>query len=182
MISRIRFVITVVVKLALSLPVLVLLTVIFHEAAHYVTALILGVPIANFVWFDPNYLSPVIKSASVGYPIEIQIVGYAGGLVTGALLLAVLALKRDWFRESLYKWFLGLSIATFGFWQIAHGILEGAFHQKYMSDVTNLLSSSYYIGYAAGLFGMCLYWFSMRGFKELLGKEIHHCNTPSKHT
>ena len=116
--SKNRRLALIIIKLALSLPVLVLLTVIFHEGAHYVTALILGVPIANFVWFDPNYLSPVIKSASVGYPIETQIVGYAGGLVTGASLLAVLALKRDWFRKSLYKWFLGLSIATFGFWQI----------------------------------------------------------------
>ena len=180
--SKNRRLVLIVGKLTLSLLALVLLTVIVHEGAHLVTARILGIPIANFVWFDPKYLSPVIKSASVGYPIETQIVDYAGGLVTGALSLAVLALKRGWFRKSLYKWFLGLSIATFGFWQISHGILEGAFHQKYMSDVTNLLSSSYYIGYAAGLFGMVLYWLSMRGLKELLVREIRNCDTSSKHT
>ena len=61
-----RIVAQTVLKLALSLPVLVVLIVIFHEGAHYVTALILGVPIANFVWLDLNYLSPVLKSASVG--------------------------------------------------------------------------------------------------------------------
>jgi len=172
--SKNRIIILVAAKLALSLPILVAFVVILHEGAHFLTALILGVPIANFVWFDPNYLSPVLKSASVGYSIEAQIVGYAGGLVTGTVLLAVLALKRAWFKKSLYKWFLGLSIATFGFWQISHGILEGAFHQKYISDVTNLFSSSYYIGYASGLFGMALYWLSMRGFKELLVKEIQN--------
>ncbi len=172
--SKNRIIILVAAKLALSLPILVVFVVILHEGAHFVTALILGVPIANFVWFDPNYLSPVLKSASVGYSIGAQIVGYAGGLVTGTALLAVLALKRAWFKKSLYKWFLGLSIATFGFWQISHGILEGAFHQKYISDVTNLFSSSYYIGYASGLFGMALYWLSMRGFKELLVKEIQN--------
>jgi len=180
--SKNRRLALIIVKLALPLPVLVVLIVIFHEGAHFVTALILGVPVANFVWFDPNYLSPVLKSASVGYSNEAQIVGYTGGLVTGALLLAVLALKRDWFKKSLYKWFLGLSIATFGFWQISHGILEGAFHHKYISDVTNLFSSSYYIGYASGFLGTVLYWLSMRGFKELLVKEIQNCNTPSKHT
>ena len=172
--SKNRIIILVAVKLALSLPILVVLVVILHEGAHFLTALILGVPISHFNWFDPYYLAPVLKSASVGYSIEAQIVGYAGGLVTGTVLLAVLALKRDWFKKSLYKWFLGLSIATFGFWQISHGILEGAFHQKYISDVTNLFSSSYYIGYASGLFGMALYWLSMRGFKELLAKEIQN--------
>ena len=174
--SKNRIIILVAAKLALSLPILVVFVVILHEGAHFVTALILGVPIANFVWFDPNYLSPVLKSASVGYSIEAQIVGYAGGLVTGTVLLAVLALKRAWFKKSLYKGFLGLSIATFGFWQISHGILEGAFHQKYISDVTNLFSSSYYIGYASGLFGMALYWLSMRGLKELLVREIRNCD------
>ena len=174
--SKNRIIILVAVKLALSLPILVVLVVIFHEGAHFLTALILGVPISHFNWFDPYYLAPVLTSGSIGYTMDTKIISYAGGLVTGMLLLVALILKRDWFKNSLYKWFLGLSIATFGFWQISHGILEGAFHQKYISDVTNLFSSSYYIGYASGLFGMALYWLSMRGLKELLVREIRNCD------
>ena len=162
------------VKSFFSLIALVLLTIIIHEGAHYIAATIMRVPIASFTWFDPRYLAPVFVSGSTEYTLRVIVVSYSGGLVTGLLLLAPLVFKRDWFKNSLYKWLLGLSIATFGFWQISHGILEGAFHQKYISDVTNLFSSSYYIGYASGLFGMALYWLSMRGFKELLVKEIQN--------
>ena len=180
--SKNRIIIQIAVKLALSLPILIVLVVIFHEGAHFITALILGVPIAHFTWFNPNYLSPMLVSGSTEYSIETMIVGYAGGLFTGVVLLTVLFVKKAWFKQSLYKWLLGLSIAAFGFWQLSHGILEGAFHQKYISDVTNLLSSSYYIGYASGLFGMAVYWFSMRGFKELCNREIRNCNITAKHT
>jgi len=180
--SKNRIIILVTVKLVLSLPILIVLVVILHEGAHFVTALIMGVPISHFNWFDPYYLAPVLTSGSTGYPMETKIISYAGGLVTGMLLLAVLIMKRGWCKQSLYKWFIGLSIATLGFWQISHGVLEGAFHQKYISDVTNLFSSSYYIGYASGLFGMALYWVSMHGFKELLVKEIRNCDTSLKHT
>jgi len=169
-------------RLALSLPILVVLVVILHEGSHFLTALILGVPVSHFDWFNPYYLAPVLTSGSTGYPLETKIIDYVGGLATGTLLLAVLILKRGWFKQSLYKWFLGLSIATFGFWQISHGILEGAFHHKYISDVTNLFSSSYFIGYASGLLGMAVYWFSMRGFKELCNKGLRNCNVTAKHT
>ncbi len=172
--SRKRIVILLAVKSFFSLIALVLLTTVIHEGAHYVAAIIMKVPIASFTWFDPRYFAPVFVSGSTEYTLRVIVVSYSGGLVTGLLLLAPLVFKRDWFKNSLYKWLLGLSIATFGFWQISHGILEGAFHQKYISDVTNLFSSSYYIGYASGLFGMALYWLSMRGFKELLVKEIQN--------
>ncbi|MFC2059921.1 hypothetical protein ACFLTZ_02350 [Chloroflexota bacterium] len=37
---------------------LVLLTVIIHEGAHYGTALMMGVPITFFPWFEPGYFAP----------------------------------------------------------------------------------------------------------------------------
>lgn len=162
----------VVAKLALSLPILVILVVILHEGAHFLTALLLGIPISYFSWFDPYYLAPVLTSGYTGYSVEMEIINYVGGLATGMLLLVILVLKRGLFKQSIYKWFLGLSVAAFGFWQISQGILEGAYHDTYISDVTNLFSSSYYIGFSSGLFGMVLYWLSMRGFKELLAREI----------
>ncbi len=149
------------VKSFFSLIALVLLTIVIHEGAHYVTAVIMKVPIASFTWFDPHYFAPVFVSGSTEYTWEVMVVSFAGGLVTGLLLLAILVFKRNWFKQSLYRWLLGLYMAMFGFWQICQGILEGAFHDMYIADATNLLSLSYCIGYASALLGMALYWVFM---------------------
>ena len=169
--NRSRIVILLVVKSFFSLIALVLLTIVIHEGAHYITALIMKVPIASFTWFDPRYLAPVFVAGSTEYTLGYRVVSYAGGLVTGALLLATLVLKRGWFRRSLYRWLLGFYIATFGFWQVCQGILEGAFHQRYIADATNLFSLSYCVGYASALLGMALYWVFMPGVKALIAKE-----------
>ena len=155
----------------LSLIALVLLTIVIHEGAHYVAAVILQVPIASFTWFDPRYLAPVFISGSTEYTLGVPVVSYAGGLVTGVLLLAVLVFKKEWFKQSLYRWLLGLYMATFGFWQICQGILEGAFHGMYVADATNILSLSYCVGYASAFLGMALYWVFMPGVKGLIAKE-----------
>ncbi len=155
-------------KLVLSLFTLFIITVIIHEGTHYIAALILGIPIAQFTWFDPNYFAPVFVSSSTENSTGMMIVGYAGGLVTGVPLLAILVLKRAWFKQSLYQWLLGFFIVTFGFWQICQGILEGAFHQTYILNATNLLfSSTHYIGYASAFLGMALYWLLMPRLKDL---------------
>jgi len=159
------------VKCAFSLFVLFIINVIIHEGAHYFTALVLGIPIAHFTWFDLHYLAPVFISGATESTIGYKVVSYAGGLVTGVLLLTILVLKRAWFRQSLYRWFLGFYIATFGFWQLCQGILEGAFHDMYIADATNLLSLSYCIIYASAVLGMALYWVFMPGLKGLLAKE-----------
>ena len=171
--SRNRIVIALAVKSFLSLIALVLLTVLIHEGAHYAVALIMKVPIASFIWFDPRYFAPVFVSASTEHTLGYNVVSYAGGLVTGLLLVAILVLKREWFRRSLYRWFLGFYIATFGFWEICQGILEGAFHDMYIADVTSILSLSYCIGYASAVLGMALYWVFMPGVKGLIAKEKH---------
>ena len=156
------------VKCAFSLFVLFIINVIIHEGAHYFTALVLGIPIAHFTWFDPTYFAPVFVSASKEYTTGMTIVSYAGGLVTGALLLGILLFKRNWFKQSLYRWLLGLYIVTFGFWQICQGTLEGALHQIYISNATNLFfSPTHYIGYASAFLGMFLYWLFMPRIKEL---------------
>jgi len=89
------------------------------------------------------------------------------------LLLAILVLKREWFKQSLYRWLLGLYIATFGLWQMCQGILEGAFHDRYILDATNILSLSYCVGYVFAFLGMALYWVFMPGLKALIAKEKH---------
>lgn len=155
-------------KSALSLFALFVITVILHEGAHYVAALMLGIPIAHFSWFDPIYFAPVFVSASKEYTTGMTVVSYAGGLFTGTLLLLVLILKWNRFKRSLYRWFLGLYLAAFGSWQVCQGILEGAFHQSYISNAVHLLfSPTHYIGYASAFIGMALYCILMPRSKEL---------------
>ena len=166
-----RSIIFLAVKSILSLLALLLLTVVIHEGAHFVTASVLGIPIALFTWFDLNYFAPVFVSGSTEHTTRIMMVSYAGGLVTGVPLLAILVFRRAWFKQSLYRWFLGFYMATFGFWQLCQGILEGAFHDMYIADATNILSISYYIGYASAFLGMAVYWLLMPGLKGLLAKE-----------
>ena len=158
-------------KSFLSLLALVLLTIVIHEGTHYVAAVILKVPILSFTWFDPHYLAPVFISGATEYTWEVMVVSYAGGLVTGILVLAIPVFKREWFRQSLYRWLLGLYIATFGFWQICQGILEGAFHDMYIADATNILSISYCVSYASAFLGMALYWVFTPGLKGLIARE-----------
>ncbi len=156
------------VKSTFSLLLLFILTVIVHEGAHYITALVLGIPIAHFTWFDPRYLAPIFISGSTEYTLGVKVVSYAGGLVTGVLVLVILVLRRAWFRQSLYRWFLGFYMAMFGCWQICQGILEGAFRDMYIANATNLLfSPTHYIGYASAFLGMFLYCLLMPRLRKL---------------
>ena len=167
-----RAVILLVVKSFLSLIALVLVTTVIHEGAHYIAAVIMKVPIESFIWFDLRYLAPVFISGATKRTIRYKVVSYAGGLVTGVLLLVLLVLKREWFKRSLYRWLVGFYMATFGFWEICQGILEGAFHDMYIADATDILSLSYCVGYAAAVLGMVLYWVFMPGVKRLtVGKQ-----------
>jgi len=165
-----RAVMLLVVKSFLSLIALVLVTTVIHEGAHYIAAVIMKVPIASFTWFDLRYLAPVFISGATKSTIGYKVVSYAGGLVTGVLLLAILVLKKEWFKQSLYRWFLGFYIAAFGFCQICQGILEGAFHDRYITDATNILSLSSCVGYAFGICGLALYWVFMPGVRSLIAK------------
>ena len=165
--SRNRIAILLVTKLFFSLIALVLIMIVIHEGAHYVAAVIMKVPIASFTWFDLHYLAPVFISGATESTIAYKVVSYAGGLFTGAFLLAPLIVKREWFKQSLYRWFLGFYIAAFGLWQICQGILEGAFHDMYIADATNILTFSSYVGCAVGICGLALYWAFMPRVKEL---------------
>jgi len=156
------------VKSFLCLIALAVLTTVIHEGAHLVTAIIMKVPILSFTWFDPRYFAPVFVSGATEYTLEVMVVSYSGGLVTGLLLLAILALKREWFKQSLYWWLLGLYMATFGCWHLCQGILEGAFHDMYISDATDIFSLSNCVGYASAFLGMALYSKFMPGLRGLI--------------
>jgi len=168
--SKYRVWILFLAKSFSSLLALLGVTIVLHEFAHFVTAVIMQVPIASFAWFDPRYFAPAFVSGSTEYTLGEKVVSYSGGLVTGVVLLSTLGLRRKWLRTSLYHWFLGLYIATFGFWQVCQGILEGAFHDMYIADATNIFSLSYGIGYASAFLSMALYWILTPGVRGLMAK------------
>jgi hypothetical protein len=156
------------IKSILTLFAIFIASVIMHEGAHYISALILGVPIAQFNWFNPHFFAPAFAVASREYTIQVAIVSYAGGLFTGILLLSLLVFGRNWFKRSLYRWFIGFFLATFGSMQVCLGVLEGAFHEMYVSDAANLLfGTTQYIGYAATFAGMALYFLLMPQYRKL---------------
>jgi len=62
-------------------------------------------------------------------------------------------------------------MAVFGLWQLCQGILEGAFHDMYIADATNILSLSYCVGYASAVLGMALYWIFMPDIRGLIAKR-----------
>ena len=168
---RNRVVILLALKSFFSLIALVLVTTAIHEGTHFVAAVIMKVPIASFVWFEPHYFAPVFVSGATEYTLGTMVVSYAGRLVTGVLLLAILVLKREWFKQSLYRWLLGFYVATFGFWQLCQGILEGAFHDMYISDATDIFSLSYCVGYASAFLGMALYSVFTPGLRGLIVRQ-----------
>ena len=166
MITNNRSIIFLAVKSVSSLLVLLFLTIIIHEGAHFITASVLGIPIAHFTWFDLNYFAPVFVSGSTEHTTRMMMVSYAGGLVTGILLLAILVVKRTWFKQSLYRWLLGFFFAAFGFYQLCLGIFEGAFHDRYISDATNIFNLMHLTCYASAFLGIALYWLLMPRLKD----------------
>jgi len=163
-----NIIISLGVKSVSTLFAISIATVIIHESVHYITAILLGIPVTHFNWFDPNYFAPALVSTSKDNSTGMSIVSYAGGLFTGILLLSVLIFRWNRFKQSLYRWFIGLYLATFGAWQICQGILEGAFHQAYIMNATSLLFSPiHYIGYASAFLAMFTYWLLMPRLREI---------------
>ena len=72
--NRTGAVILLGIRSFLSLIALVLISIVIHEGAHYVAALIMKVPIASFTWFDPRYLAPVFVSGSIEYTLGYKVV------------------------------------------------------------------------------------------------------------
>lgn len=82
-------------KSVLFLLVLLAVTSIIHEVAHLVAALIMGVPIVSFAWFDPQYLAASLVTGATQSRLALTVIGCAGGFVAGSVLLAIVAVKRE---------------------------------------------------------------------------------------
>lgn len=141
----------------LSLLALFFVTIVLHEGVHYLTALITGVPFDRFTWFSPATFSPALFSAASLDTPGYFLVSLSGGLITGGVLLAVLFIGRRWWRRSLFHWLSGLYLSCFGCWQLAVGMLEGAWHDEYIQQATTLLSPLSLVSIGALLVGLIAY-------------------------
>ena len=154
-------VISLIVKSALSFFALFIISLIIHECAHMVFAVVLNVPIESFTWFNWDYWAPVLILGSTEKTLALTAIGYAGGLISGGLFLTIVILCREWLKRSLYRWILGCCLVTLGLWELSMGILEGAFHNMYATDVINGSGVSYGIIYISAICGIALYCISM---------------------
>jgi len=106
--------ILLIAKSVLFLLALLAIISIIHEGAHLVAAVMMGVPVASFTWFDPQYHAATLITGPMESRLALTVVGCSGGFVTGMLLLAIVAVKREWFRASFYRWLVGLWIFALG--------------------------------------------------------------------
>jgi len=150
-----------IVKSALSFLILFFISVLIHEFAHIIFALVLNVSIKSFTLFDPLYAAPAVVTESSQNILFVKIIGYSGGLISGALYLAILIIKRRWFSHSIYRWILGCSLLTIGLWELSIGIIEGSFHSIYVNDASSSSGISYFVAYIAAISGIALYSFTM---------------------
>ncbi len=139
------------------LALLVLISII-HEVAHLIAALAIGVPIVSFTWFDPQYSGVALVTGTTESRSALTVIGCSGGLVTGMLLLVTVVVKREWFKQSLFRWLVGLWMFALGTSQICVGILEGMATDVYVAGATNLLSWTHGVTLAGGLIGAAVYW------------------------
>ncbi len=116
-------------------------SVIIHEAAHILAALIKGVPFSSlklgFWGINPSITLPpwIDESAKI-------VIFYAGGLTTGVLLLIGYLYWVQAFHKnpSLGCWIMGLTTILLASEQLAMGYLEGRYHAAYIASATSLLS------------------------------------------
>ena len=144
-------------KSVLFLLALLIVTSIIHEGAHLAAALAMGVPIVSFTWFDPQYLATALVTGATESRLALTVIGCAGGFVTGMLLLALMVVKREWFKVSFYRWLVGLWVFALGTSQICVGVLEGTAGDVYVAGATNLLSWTHGVTLADGLVGAAIY-------------------------
>lgn len=124
---KVRTTILFAAKSVFALITLIMAVVIIHEGAHYVSAVIMNIPVRYSAHFDINYVSWILFSGAREYSTRAIIGSYVGGLFTGLAFLVPLVLKRNVFKKSPFLWMIGLYLATLGCWQVGQGIIEGAF-------------------------------------------------------
>lgn len=127
---------------ALYLAALAVGSVIIHEAAHIIAALLQGIPFSQlnigFWGINPSVTLPPGLESSVKSTIM-----YSGGITSGAVLVVVYL--AYWVRKyrrqpSLLAWVMGMATIVLAATQFSFGHLEGRYHSAYLSGAGTLFS------------------------------------------
>ncbi len=120
----------------------VIFTVVIHELAHAVGAVIIGVPFQEIkiglYGINPSIILPDRFTGAFLTPSY-----YAGGLAVGLILLGVYCIY--WLRQyqkkpSLATWFMGIWTLTAAAFQLSQGWFEGRYHAAYISTAGAIFS------------------------------------------
>jgi len=137
------------VYLILYTLALVVALVIIHEAAHILTAVVLGVSFnelkLGFMGINPSVTLPEWFTG-----MRQTIVHYAGGLTVGTIFL--IFYLGYWMRKyrrnpSFFNWSLGAVTLMLSAMQFATGYLEGRYHTAYIIDAMTFLSPTDVLSY-----------------------------------
>jgi len=123
--------------------------VVIHEAAHVLSAMVLGV---RFVELQPGFMgmNPSVTLPEWFTSTRRAIVYYAGGLTTGMVLL--LFYLCYWMRKychnpTFFYWLMGLVTLMFAAVQLAFGYLEGSYHLAYIIGAMSFFSPADLLAY-----------------------------------
>ena len=124
---------TILVLTQPFLPPLGILPTVIHEAAHWLTALIAGVP-ASEIKIGFHGINPGVTIPSTTPPQSLPYFFYSGGLTAGTILLFIYVFY--WIKQyhripSATNWIMSLLTVFSITFQLYIGILEGRYHQLY---------------------------------------------------
>jgi len=137
------------VYLILYTLALVVALVIIHEAAHILTAVVLGVSFnelkLGFMGINPSVTLPEWFTG-----MRQTIVHYAGGLTVGTIFL--IFYLGYWMRKyrrnpSFFNWSLGAVTLMLSAMQFATGYLEGRYHTAYIIGAMTFFSPTDVLSY-----------------------------------
>lgn len=149
-----------------------ILTIIIHESAHFLAALIIGVPFSEIEieWIGSN---PGVTIPDRFFNVPLDLFYYAGGFTAALVLLCGYFLV--WYRSyrnkpSFMTWAYGaitmMSIGT----QLGQGFLEGRFHAAYIFYADSLFNVASVVVY--GFFALAMFsHFKLFPTTKLLGQN-----------
>jgi hypothetical protein len=114
-------------------PPLGLFPLIIHEVAHWITAIVIGVP-ASEIKFGWHVMGPGISIPLSTSPESLPYFFYSGGISTAIIIvfLYIFYWMRIYYRNpSATNWIMSMFIFFSFTFQLYIGLLEGKYYQNY---------------------------------------------------
>ena len=136
---------------------LIIIMIVIHEAAHGISALILGVPLSEMT-IELYGINPSVVLPERFINSNLTLYHWSGGITAGVsflLLYFLFWLRRFQSKPSIMSSILGLTTICIAASQLANGYIEGRFHHAYIvlaGSINNPLNIIIYIAVIASFF------------------------------